>query len=199
MLIRIPFHGFYYSVHSQLTEYEINSMLNENSDLINRFQFDSYRDYMRDYAKYFVKLFSNKTGIELSFNSISSPREYNFETDKIYCNISPKQVITLYHRTSKLILAKKAKDLFQSRDGFISFYPYHIDEWPNSVLQWDCNHLYCLLLAYLEQHDLEFDESELMIDEINHSSDWLYTIIDSNSNLSRLSNIAYYLDKRANR
>lgn len=82
---------------------------------------DAYNSYIND--EFCIDL-------GLRFKAIDSPREYNFETDRITCDIPAGKVRTL------LAQAKRDPDFketierrHKSRSGFISFYSADFEEW----------------------------------------------------------------------
>lgn len=90
--ILINFGGFYNSIH----EAQIESQFEACEDCIDVEAQD--RDYTKtqiNYSKEYLKkmeqfLFDNKIETKFNFVRIESPRQYNFETDKIVVNILKK-------------------------------------------------------------------------------------------------------------
>jgi hypothetical protein len=166
MIINIPFEGFYESKHSgeldsveeRFINYEIeerreNLEPEELGDLIYRsanysIAFDhiarAYVTYFNDYIKEEYEI-----DLELKFESMQSPREYNFETDRIFCHISQEKAQLLFDNTSTPALRQAIHDRFTSRSGFISSYPNRLENWPISIEEWDHNQLGTLLVALL--------------------------------------------------
>ena len=81
----------------------------------------------------------------LTFESLKMPREYNFNTDVIYCHIGIADALKLYNRvtfpnTDKL--AQLLKDNFTSSSGFHSFYSNELEDYlSKSIEQLDHNEL----------------------------------------------------------
>lgn len=66
----------------------------------------------------------------IEFQSLYSPREYNFTNDSINCIIRPKkQAIKEYIHNNKKQFEAYLIDNFKSRDGFISFHSCHYEDW----------------------------------------------------------------------
>ncbi|MFM0341159.1 hypothetical protein [Paraburkholderia fungorum] len=85
-----------------------------------------------------------------------SPREYNFETDRIFAYINRSSVRELYHRVDGAVLADMIRVRHTSCSGFISFYPNDLDDWKAKPLKdWDHNELGTLLLAVMKQQGME--------------------------------------------
>ena len=165
MIINIPFEGFYESKHSQeldsieerYVEWEVErgSELSaaELHDLIYRtanysLAFDhiarAYVTYFNDYIKEEYEI-----DLELKFESMTSPREYNFETNRVFCEISLENAKKLCNAVSEPSLRQAIQDRFTSRSGFISSYPNRLENWPISIEEWDHNQLGTLLVALL--------------------------------------------------
>lgn len=107
----------------------------------------------RAYAGAFNNWLSEQIGLPLSlqFESMTSPWEYNFETDRIFCTISQKTVRRLF-KISKaenhVRLAAEIKRRFTSCGGFVSFYANELADWlVKPLLTWDCNEVETLLCA----------------------------------------------------
>jgi len=163
IIAQIPFEGFYESVCDMLLDDEINyhieSLQDENPG------YDDYPNYHVDFnylAKEYVKAYSEwliangYPEISLEFESLSSPREYNFTTDRIFCYINQNVIETYY----KLFLANEnsqqlINDMFNSRDGFSSFYSDFVNNWKTvPLVDWDYNQLMVLLPETENYHAL---------------------------------------------
>lgn len=195
MIIKLPFVGFYCSWYSDQLDQEeeryVESVADEKElpaqdvgtalyyatsygpawNLLAKEYVDSFNEWFKD--EYDVDL-----GLE--FESLSSPREYNFQTDRIFATISVAMVERLYGMTDQGNLAREIRERFTSRSGFISFYSNDIEEWLAKPLpKWDHNELETLLLAVLyDQEDWEYKvfgsmaESEIFYRAFEASVDW---------------------------
>jgi hypothetical protein len=115
-------------------------------------------------AKYWVEAFDwwckEHIGTpEKSFKweSMVSPREYNFATDRVFALV-PRAVIESLFENSKAedhkTLARVIKDTFTSYDGFMSFYSNELDEWLEKPLEdWDHNELQTLVASAISRHE----------------------------------------------
>ena len=83
------FSGFYESIHDSVFDSETESIMEDYGKKYDDFHF-TY-DW-EEYAKNYVRAISSEIGLDLEFKELWSPREYNFETDEIYCFITPKDV-----------------------------------------------------------------------------------------------------------
>ena len=207
MLTTIPFSGFYYSLHDSALDFAIESIFSDDNgkkrDSIFYAAQDAtdWRMVQTKCAAEYAAAFAAEFKLPLQFESMKSPREYNFSTDIIYCTISADDAAWLFDTCDKTLLAKIARETFTSRDGFASFYEPDFTEW-GDILTWDHNQLGVLVRAQVADKNPDFDawaESELMEDaQCNGGIDnWIF---ESNpEKLNRLAGINIYLNKREGR
>ena len=205
MITTIPFSGFYNSIHNWQIDHSLESMLcdsysNTNDKLLSEL-IDSI-DYQRcfeSYAKEYTGRFSERFGISLEFESLRSPKYYNFETDRIFCKISDSEIVRIFSLTKKETLKEKIKERFTSCSGFISHYPNDLESWDQDPTTWDHNELGTLIEAYISDHDEHSEEYELSISE--YISEVSYKIIDPHIGERgvRALNIFDYLMRREER
>ena len=91
--IYIHFGGFYNSIHeaqieNQFEAYEDNFDTGANERDWTPTQINYSKEYLKKMERF---LFNEKIEVKFKFVRIESPREYNFETDKIVVNILKKQ------------------------------------------------------------------------------------------------------------
>jgi hypothetical protein len=213
--IIIPFSGFYNSVHSSLLDDAENQIFENRSgvcvseDLQEKFyRACDYSYVCKQYAKAYATFFAEKLELPLKFESLESPREYNFTTDRIFCNIEDATIAKLFDETNTSTLRITAAKNHTSREGFYSFYDPDIDTW-GEVQEWDHNELGTLLEAWMLDHfhDLfgayqgdtwtQWDEHALMVNSVGNGllDKWLC----SDSDTARIVNIADYLRSREDR
>lgn len=190
LLVRLPFAGFYASDYSREIdseeEREIEDRANERDDgeqafppelrlseqELGELYFD-HTDYSAAYhriASWYPEAFTYATKerfeltIPLRFESMTSPREYNFETDKVYAFIPLKTVLAMfaYSKTdAHATLAEVIKSRHTSYDGFYSYYSNDLATWLSKpVKDWDHNELETLLQATLLHKGRELGEDE---------------------------------------
>lgn len=176
---RLPFAGFYETIWDHALDHEAESLADHiaeepgryapaltiagEHDILDGLIFDAMdysaaravivRDYVVEYARWLAETLG-LPGITIDFEEMTSPRYYNFETDRLFAKL-PLPVFTL-------ILARLDGDhpeafdaavraAFTSRDGFASFYdndPAALRAKP--LKDWDHNELYVLLTAWTE-------------------------------------------------
>lgn len=207
MLTTIPFSGFYYSLHDSALDSALESIFSDDNgekrDSIFYAAQDAtdWRMVQNRYAAEYAASFAREFNLPLQFESMKSPREYNFSTDIIYCTINAEGAAWLFDTRDKALLDKVARETFTSRDGFVSFYEPDFTSW-GDILTWDHNQLGALIRAHVAEQNPDFDawaEYELMeAAQCNGAIDnWIF---ESNpEKLNRLANINSYLNEREGR
>ena len=156
-LSTIPFDGFYESIHSMRLEDEIDSIFSDASGCeVNHGLVSLAYDYIdfgairEAYSREYVKQFALATGIKCTFESLRSPREYNFMTDVIHVSIDDDEVLRLYNAIDVDAMVSHCVESFTSRDGFSSFYNAGWTTW-GDVMTWDHNQIGALVEVYSMQ------------------------------------------------
>lgn len=198
-VIKLPFPGFYESMLS----YEIDRCAeqtaeNEAEKDAERFApelrltapdyadilFDvtdygaAYRHVAREYVASLDTHLSHEFGfpLRLAFETMTSPREYNFDTDRVFAFTTHKALRAMFamskadgHKT----LAKVIAERHTSRSGFVSFYDNELSAWLAKPLRtWDHNELETLLLACLDLAGIREQLSEDMLMAMSDSGDF---------------------------
>lgn len=175
--LNIPFPGFYASTYSdaldseesqwieyeagespdgelahpiahRLSEVELVDLLFDHTD-----HRASHIALAKEYCGAFATCASAEIGVplDLRFDNMISPREYNFETDRIFATIPLAAVRALYalsRADGHATLARTIVGRHTSYSGFHSFYSADIADWiAKPVATWDANELSTLLLA----------------------------------------------------
>lgn len=164
---RIPFAGFYCSIWDDITTRYI-----EQED--ERLDGESIRDHIdypqanqgiaRLYADAFAKWLAEtlERPVGYVFDAMTSPRYYNFKTDKIFLRFQPdalQAVLDELRAKDHDTLDKTFTDLFTSRDGFVSFYEPTLPTKP--IGEWDEVELFALLTAWVAHQAVESIDHEL--------------------------------------
>lgn len=152
----IPFEGFYQSVCDLYLDDEIEQII-EDIGAYPNFSID-FVGLAKEYIKAYMAYCENEYAISLNlvFEELIQPREYNFITDKIVCTIAYSELEKLH---TSFMLSEEAQGkvvaMFASRDGFSSFYDDFVDEWQTKPLSdWDDNELSVLLPIVVDYCDL---------------------------------------------
>jgi hypothetical protein len=211
MLTTIPFSGFYNSLHDRSLDDALDQMFSDpaagcsiNHKLRDR-AFDAcqwglvHGNYALNYANALAAQFK----IAMKFESLQSPKEYNFTTDRIFCEIELDEVKRIRAETSEKALRDKVRERFTPCDGFIPFYSANLDNW-DEIETWDHNEVGTLIEAYVEQESEllrsdgfdQFAELELMESARCNGrlDEW---IIQATPDIGRLFTIHDYLQERA--
>ena len=207
-LTTIPFSGFYNSIHSDEVNQAEQNMFTDRDTGCHRneglemalWRSCNYRKVFEAYAKSYAENFGRAIGIKsMVFDELSSPKEYNFTTDRIFVQISEEDLAWLYDTCDKVKLAARAKERFTSRDGFISFYNPDITEWVPFEF-WDANQIGTLMEVVaddtLGSSDGFEQWEELECVDREAVEGW---ISDATPNIQRLYKIHDYLETRAHR
>lgn len=154
--IKVPFSGFYCSSHDADLDNALEQEFREDDgtlteDYEKALAAIDWQQVHKAYSAKYASLLSDLANLpSLKFKELISPREYNFTTDVIHCDISDEDIEKLVAETNDVEVRQVARAWFTSRDGFISFYSPDIYDW-GPVDQWDHNQLGALLQAYMNQ------------------------------------------------
>ena len=196
--MRLPFPGFYGS----LLESEMDSVDERESEheaetrgidlaVVTSARYwavdhsNAYLEVARDYAVQFNDTLKDEHEIdlELEYVTMSSPKYYNFETDRVFVTLPMPVIERMHAETNDVDLRTVIRERHSSRSGFISFYPNDLDEWTKPLVEWDHNELETLLLAFLRSKEVELDsledqvretlsESNVFDNAISEATDW---------------------------
>lgn len=205
--IIIPFSGFYNSLHEDELDRALELLLDNsrgdaNNDLLN-YAYDDvhWHEVMVAYAEAYVEALSQAIGIPITFKEMISPRDYNFETDRLLGEITDLDLHYIHELTPDTAFREVCERELTPRSGFIPFYSADPDDW-GPPEEWDCAQCGVLLQAFVEHRLDGFDtywEVDLMEDARSngHITDLVYT--HSGGKLKRAVRIADYLRSREER
>ena len=164
--VALNFGGFYYSIHSDLMDSELETIL-EIEDLTydNISDYISWKDIHLEYSKRLVVAFNNKFDLSLKFEELIQPREYNFHTDQILVEMSMQDYNFLWLNVNQDGMLDEINKATTARDGYMPLYnssemldePQFIAEFLLDILMEDGN-----------IYDWFYDDN-----------DWFYTLIFS--------------------
>lgn len=173
--ISIPFSGFYESDHNLILENTLEQIFSDHEGRGDSsknpnpsFDCSLWTDYSRLYCEQFAEAFEYETGfkLHLRFAELVSPRFYNFETDRIFCNISRKTASALFELSAQdnhEKLSAYLEDKFTPRSGWIPFYSPNLSEWLEKPLnEWDHNELGALIACQIDIDSDSFKAWALM-------------------------------------
>ena len=185
------FTGFYYSIWDEWFDsewnYEVDYLENERGLIHTEWDTDYTTDFTAKrleivdaYADFIIEEYNTYLRLDLKEEGIAdmtSPREYNFSTDKAYKmvdNIDLDKIVDLMFK-HKDALSKLIHDNHTSYDGFISFMDNTFNEWVEHIKNADSeNELYLsYTLAYLYSivsgmswNEIEYNAYEYVMDDI---------------------------------
>ena len=209
ILAMLPFSGFYETQHEVSMDHAVefdlaDSSGDPNPDLLDRacdtcVFFELRKVYARAYADHWMGCYR----MPVTFSELRSPREYNFETDKILVWIPLETVTRMFAETPAAIMDDIARDLFTPRSGFMPYYSANWREW-SPIAEWAPAQVYALILAWVRARE-ESDSGMLSVDEFEAevSEGMIETLCETLGNFggkyARLSRIASYLREREDR
>ena len=187
----IPFDGFYESFISADIDHQIGQQIEWDSDIydlnedeqqilwdnylsVNRIYF--YNQIAEDYTNLYIYALNERLeGFTLNakFNLLTSPREYNFETDRIFIDIEKNHAIDFIKyiiKNYKKELENKIKERFTSRSGFWSHYKNGLNLWTQDYSEWDHNQIgTCFELFDFDELNFYEPLSETIINNIGNT------------------------------
>src|SRR3990167_7768464 len=111
----IPFSGFYETIHHHaiMDRYDVGDGINvDEGEGKERYEeyLKNYKDEEIAYCKEYVKNFSKLIDIPLTYVTMTSPREYNFMTNRIFVEINEENVKMLKQKVDPIAMAIFVKD-----------------------------------------------------------------------------------------
>lgn len=142
--VRIPFAGFYCSIHDQAMDDALDSINQDENGEEQMILEQSNVEWSRvrlAYAVACVKDIAAVMEVPLRFAEIVSPRFYNFETDQLFAEIAPADLYKIHERITadpgmKAALTEHVHKMLEPRSGFIPFYSNTLEDW-GDVETWD--------------------------------------------------------------
>ena len=175
------FNGFYGTYFGNAIDSEEESILDElelNSDQVtfNTKQFTI--DVAKECVGIFQDSFNRELGIKMNvtFDSIYSPKFYNFSNDEIVVSIeiSDEDLQTIKNavKENEVEISEMIKDKYQSRDGFASATSTDFKDW---MEDFENEHKFGTLLEMLSEV-LQIVSEEEMIDRMIGNVSMNYTV-----------------------
>ena len=174
------FTGFYSTLFEDIIDSEEENIFEENeSYTTDNVEFD-YKTFKEDISKQCVGVFEDAfnrdmhTKLSVSFESLFSPKFYNFENDSINVAISLSQddfdTVISAIKENKTEISEQLKEKYSSRDGFSSFHSTDLDEWIEDLTlefenEEDCSHKWGAILEILCDV-LDIIDEEEMVDKV---------------------------------
>ena len=151
--VNVRFGGFYYSEHSDLIDsriemYEHEGYINTWEDIDYQ---ETYKSYIDDYCNELSEFILEEYEVDVDFKNLSlySPREYNFTTDTVDCEVDKDKAneLNAYFLQDQDFI-QYLNQRTKSYSGFISFYTF--EQAKNNkdnilieyVLEYICNEIF---------------------------------------------------------
>lgn len=215
-LATVPFSGFYESIHSDEVDRALENILTDREtgavpapDFIQEAAWMGidYPSIYEKYAECYAESLLQWLGLYGEFESMSSPREYNFGTDRMFVHLTRADVVRIWKNTPRDIFEESCKERFTSYDGFRSFYSPDWRTW-GKLTEWDHNQLGTLLGAFAFAQYREETASKswdiwaehALVEDLacnGNIEDWIFEF--SESRFTRAVNAWDYLQERAKR
>ena len=190
----IPFDGFYESFISADIDHQIGQQIEWDCDIYDLNESEEeilYNNYLsvntsyfysqiaEDYTNFYIDDLNAKLNyaypnhgftLKAKYKFFTSPREYNFETDRIFIEIEENHAIDFIKyiiKNYKKELEEKIKQRFTSRSGFISSYKNSLDLWIDDYSEWDHNQIgTCFELFDLEEEETNYSLRDYLSESI---------------------------------
>ena len=174
------FSGFYGTLFEDIIDSEVDYILEgEETYTTDNVEFD-YKTFKDDISKQCVGVFEDAFNrdmhvkLSVSFESLFSPKFYNFENDSINVAISLSRedfdIIISAIKGNRTEISEQLKERYSSREGFSSFHSTDLDEWIEDLTlefetEEDCSHKWGAILEILCDV-LDIIDEEEMVDKV---------------------------------
>lgn len=160
------FPGFYNTIFEPCEENEIYSHNQEHGTDLSYDDFEwDYEDYQDRVASAFVESFEREfkdimPGIDIKFQKVVSPKEYNFRNDSINIEVNMNFAdFMAVVNENKENIADYIRQNYTSRDGFISWHSNDVEDWCNpEYIQENLEHRIGALMEALAHAHLDTDD-----------------------------------------
>lgn len=206
----LPFAGFYESYHDAEFDREVEYALERTGlpyssplyDALQSLAFDAadFGAAHLDYAQAYAASFLDWLGLDGAFESMDSPKEYNFSTDRVFVTLTRSDIARLWRGVDKAKFAKACRARFTSRSGFMSYYSPNWKTW-GRLSDWDHNQMGTLLQVYAEREQGAAWESsnELDLMESYLCNGGVHSALWQGEKSDRFWRIVNYLESRGGR
>jgi hypothetical protein len=210
LTMAIPdFTGFYESLHSAAIDGEVeqsiagdSGFIEDDDELASAAQGAFYysnnllQDYAKAYVLRWVEHIQNETDFDMQaeFTELWSPREYNFETDRIFVKVPEETIRHMIKTMDQKVWADLIKERLAPRDGFAPFYSNDVrsHDWDlTQYKDWGPAKMELLCEAWLRGQGIE-DLEISIVERLSENGD-LHNIIWNNApeEFAKLANQLY--------
>lgn len=155
--IRIPFAGFYCSVHDIALENEM-AQINEGSEQIAPDNV-AWRAVFLGYSQAYLRALAEGLDLDLAFSRVFAPKFYNFETDAIFAHIrtgeiSARHAAIMADPESCAALREAVREKLTPQPGWAPGYSSDLDDW-GGVETWTPAQIGFLVDFMFQRSDLD--------------------------------------------
>lgn len=133
--VEIPFSGFYESIHDSQIDGALEQCFSDDYGDISEVDADAiymadvdWKAIQAEYCNEYVIALAGITGLDFEYTEFTSPKYYNFSTDRLFATLPASQLNKLVREVKKYDnYADAIKERFTSYDGFMSFYSNDIN------------------------------------------------------------------------
>lgn len=161
-VVLLPFSGFDNTLNDAVCDEAVQEPFTDDSGMLNStlywdhaFQGIDWQAIRMVYAKQYVDLWSRKAGVPLTFESMDSPKDRTYSTERIFIKIRHSHLKSLRERIKRSDWESTCKGMFTSVAGFASYYSPDPATWGPSD-EWDHNQYGSILQAF-QDHVLDED------------------------------------------
>lgn len=167
-IVRIPFQGFYNSDHDSDLDSAAEQMASDpnTGDPVGGLgnyllMHTNWLAVHTEYANRYTEVLAETIEAKFEFYALIRPREYNFSTDVITVKITLEELQRLYNEIGREVVAEHIRVELAPRSGFAPFYSNDINDWPESLADWDDAQLSMITDCYVGKK-LDDTETSLM-------------------------------------
>lgn len=162
---KIPFSGFYQSLHDMQIDDEFDSASREygEGNVEYAFSKETFLEFAKRYSDVVSVILSDILEVEsvLKVLDVHSPKEYNFTTDSISgsLNIEAIEAAESFLTTYADEWSNLVELELEARSGFMPFYSNDASDWPAGMVEWDAPQIEMALQFILSKGLDDWEES----------------------------------------
>lgn len=167
ILVELPFSGFYESLHNDQIDRAMQDLFMNDDCTVDDEKLDqalystNFEPIRNDYAQAYVKRFSELVGYDLEFESLTSPKFYNYSTDRIFAYIDKLDLYKAFQSITLDQLSDAIKEVGTSGSGYHAHYSPDLHEWLETPIHnWEACQLEIILNLKAQNEISAFDSLE---------------------------------------
>lgn len=186
----IPFSGFYESAWTGAIDNEIENHLQEYDQEVDHYDdATNYKALKRALAQEYMSQLMEEAFSEMdcypfltmAFVGVRSPREYNFDTDRLEVEMPKSQIPQLLAMVDWKTLKEMIARELAPRSGFNPFISNEIEDWFTiNPEDWRPSQWELVLRALFETHGFDWEEAEERISESYQARELISELLNIN-------------------